>query len=128
MDGDASVPLNGKLNDRKALCQIMFVIKLISSYCLTRLYFQVREFSQCFDATEVLRPKSDMNPYPTEDLAIRDLVVVEVNLTRFKLKQPGSDKKNSNWVDWRAQFELRAVSLLGKSTPGSENEESQVYI
>jgi len=69
-----------------------------------------------------------MNPYPVEELAVRDLVAVEVQMTRFKLKKPGDDRKPSNWVDWRAQFELHAISLFAKSKHIIEEEKSEVYI
>ena len=69
-----------------------------------------------------------MSPYPVENLVPRDLVVVEAHVTRFKLKQPGADKKPAAWIDWRAQLELHSISLLGKSAAVIEPEESNVYI
>jgi hypothetical protein len=85
-------------------------------------------FKQCFDATEVLRPKCDMNPYPVQDLVARDLVLLKVYVTRFKLKQARADKKPAVWIDWHAQLELHSISVLGKSTPSNDTEESDMYI
>jgi hypothetical protein len=89
---------------------------------------QVKEFKQCFDATEVLRPKSDMNTYPVNQIAPRDLVMLELYMTRFKVKKPNETKKPPTWIDWQAQFELRSVNLIGKSNHQEVEATSDVYV
>ena len=69
-----------------------------------------------------------MDPYPIDEVVTRDLVMLELYMTRFKVKKPGEIKKPTNWVDWRAQFELRSVNLLSKSKHVEEEEVSDVYI
>jgi len=69
-----------------------------------------------------------MNTYPIDQIAPRDLVMLEFYMTHFKVKNPGESKKPPTWVDWRAQFELRSVNLFGKSNYKDEESASDVYV
>jgi hypothetical protein len=70
-----------------------------------------------------------MNPYDINEIAPRDLVMLELYMTRFKTKKAGETKRPATWIDWRAQFELRSINFLSKSMyVEQEEQESDVYI
>ncbi|KAI5981378.1 hypothetical protein EDD15DRAFT_2129031, partial [Pisolithus albus] len=64
-------------------------------------------FSSAYDAREVFCAKSDMMPYPAMELKRKDLVLVEMRLCRYFTKDD-----SNRYSQYRAQFELNAVSLL----------------
>ncbi|KAI6011977.1 hypothetical protein BKA83DRAFT_4017338, partial [Pisolithus microcarpus] len=64
-------------------------------------------FSSVYDAQEVFCAKSEMDPYPATLLKKKDLVLVEMWLCRYFLKD---DK--GRYSQHHAQFELQAISLL----------------
>jgi hypothetical protein len=56
-----------------------------------------------------------MKPFPVERLKLRDTVMVEVSIGRYKINRKetkeGSGRKYG-WVEWRANLELRSISLV----------------
>ena len=60
-----------------------------------------------YDAREVLTVKLDMPPYSALDLKKDDLVLLESNITRYRVKD--TDNK---WSSQRVQMEMLAISLL----------------
>lgn len=73
-----------------------------------------------------------MEPYPLHDLLPRDLVLLEAYITRYKLKN-SNNRRDSTWIEWRVQLELRAVFMLAKSTmlanqDSVADEDSEVYV
>lgn len=73
-----------------------------------------------------------MDAYPLHELLPRDLVLLEAHICRYKVKN-GNDRRDSTWIEWRVQLELRAVFMLAKSTMlANQNriadEESEIYV
>ncbi|KAI6004019.1 hypothetical protein EDD15DRAFT_2222031 [Pisolithus albus] len=64
-------------------------------------------FSSVYDAREIFCAKSEMMPYSAMDLKRKDLVLMEMKLCRYFLKDD-----NNRYSQHRAQFELNAVSIL----------------
>ena len=73
----------------------------------------------------VFHAKKDMEHYAPNLLCPKDLVMVEVMISRYKIFD-NNEKDNAqstskikakshNWEKWRAHFELRAVSLISKA-------------
>ena len=88
----------------------------------------MKEFKQCFNATEVLRPKCDMNAYPIDQIVPRDLVMIEFYIICCKVKKDGHSKKPPTWTEWCTQFELHSVNLFGKSNYKEMEVASDVYV
>ena len=73
----------------------------------------------------IFRAKKDMERYAPDLLRPKDLIMAEVNISRYKIMD--NDKKDNaqstskvkaksqNWEKWRAHFELKAVSLIAKA-------------
>ncbi|KAI5988182.1 hypothetical protein EDD15DRAFT_2371567 [Pisolithus albus] len=64
-------------------------------------------FSSVYDAREVFCAKNEMMPYPATELKKKDLVLMEIRLCRYFTKDD-----SNRYSQFRAQFELNAVSLL----------------
>lgn len=75
---------------------------------------QKKLFNQCFDAREVIQSKDIMEPYAATSLDTRDLVCLEVQMTRWKPSKEGDHLYK--WIEWKAKLEMKAIYLLGKST------------
>lgn len=63
-----------------------------------------------------------MNAYPVVELGIKDLVMVEVNVGRYRVydnklteEEMRVKTRSRIWEHWRAFFDLRSVSLLAKA-------------
>lgn len=80
-----------------------------------------------YDAQAVFAKKSDMALYPVQNLGKGDLVLLEMWISRYRIKPANEPSgaaleaaKSSHfykprpfaWDRWRARFDLRAVSLL----------------
>ncbi|KAI6157485.1 hypothetical protein BKA82DRAFT_4346593 [Pisolithus tinctorius] len=78
-------------------------------------------FSSVYDAREVFRAKTEMDLYPATELKKRDLVLLEVKLIQYFVKD-----ENGRYTHHRAQFELQSVSLL-RSSDGYESDNSSNY-
>jgi len=86
---------------------------------------EIHEFLNVFDATQVYSAKHDMPRCKVDKLGLRDLVLVEVNVARYKLKDGEEQAESSStqkkryaptpWLKWRAHYELCAISLLHKT-------------
>ncbi|KAF8120866.1 hypothetical protein EV363DRAFT_1302647 [Boletus edulis] len=72
-------------------------------------------FDAVYDAREVLRPKLQMETYPTSDLKKHDLVVVEVIISKYRTKDGTGKDGNMKWSGHRAQYELQAIYLLNSA-------------
>lgn len=77
-----------------------------------------------FDAKKAFKSKLEMPTASIRDIGLRDLVVVEAHIGRYNVKTKEEIKASSSgahrqrgpmWAEWRAQFELRAISLLAKA-------------
>ncbi|KAI6001856.1 hypothetical protein EDD15DRAFT_2361184 [Pisolithus albus] len=64
-------------------------------------------FSSVYDAREVFCAKNEMMPYSAMELKKKDLVLMEMRLCRYFIKDD-----SNRYSQHRAQFELHAVSLL----------------
>jgi hypothetical protein len=108
---------------------------MLTDVCWT----QVKTFSEAYDAREEFRPKSEMAYRDISEFGIRDLVLLEVRIGRYRVKTEEEIKasesstnryrpKSNKWEKWRAQYEIHAVSLLKahekKDENGIENEEN----
>ena len=88
---------------------------------MTSLLRSAKIFSEAYDAREEYRGKSEMPYWNITDAKIRDLVLLEVRISRFRLKSEDEQKGQSStkyksfasrWETWRAQYEIHAISLL----------------
>jgi hypothetical protein len=73
-----------------------------------------------------------MDTYSPESLQSKDLVMIEVVIVRYRLFDDQKDNtlfssksktRTQQWEKWRAQFKLRAVSLLAKAPKELQPEE-----
>ncbi|KAI6142504.1 hypothetical protein BKA82DRAFT_3985100, partial [Pisolithus tinctorius] len=78
-------------------------------------------FSSVYNACEVFQAKTGMDLYPAMELKKRDLVLLEVKLIQYFVKDD-----NGRYSHHRAQFELQSVSLL-HSSDGNESDNSSNY-
>jgi hypothetical protein len=78
-----------------------------------------------------------MTSLATSNLNIRDLVLLEVQVGRYRLKEGGSSSESTanqnkvrpGWEKWRAQFELLSIALIHKSQFfGSDDKATEVEI
>lgn len=76
-------------------------------------------FTSVYDARDVLRAKTEMSPYPPMLLKKKDLVLLEVRLSRYFVKGDGA-----RYSQHRAQFELHAISLLHSYDEDDEEQSS----
>ena len=54
-----------------------------------------------------------MKPLSVQDLKLRDTVMIEVSITRYKTnKKDAPGGRKYGWVEWRAALELRSISLI----------------
>ncbi|KAI6146450.1 hypothetical protein BKA82DRAFT_4015956 [Pisolithus tinctorius] len=78
-------------------------------------------FSSVYNAREVFQAKTEMDLYPAMELKKRDLILLEVKLIWYFVKD-----NNSCYSHHRAQFKLQSVSLL-HSSDGNESDNSSNY-
>ncbi|KAI6142474.1 hypothetical protein BKA82DRAFT_148959 [Pisolithus tinctorius] len=78
-------------------------------------------FSSVYDACKVFQAKTEMDLYPAMELKKRDLILLEVKLIRYFVKDD-----NGHYSHHQAQFELQSVSLL-HSSDGYESNNSSNY-
>lgn len=85
-------------------------------------FHQAPAFANCYDARSVFRAKNDMSHYPAAELAAKDLVIVEVNVCRYRVydskltaEELKARVRSQSWDNWRAFYDLRSVSLLSKA-------------
>lgn len=69
-----------------------------------------------------------MEAYPAVELKAKDLVMVEVNVGRYKVydskltaEEVRAKMRSNTWEHWRAFYDLRSVSLLAKAPPEVAN-------
>ena len=84
---------------------------------------QGKRFSDVYDARKEFRPKTDMTRWDISDIKIRDLILLELRISRFRLKSDEEQKsaqtsntkyrpRPTGWDTWRAQYEFQSISLL----------------
>lgn len=87
---------------------------------LLRFHTQILEFDRVYDARARFGAKNTLEQYAPEKLKKGDLVLMESQISRYNSapKPAGSNKykgralKPSEFVQWKATFDLVAVSLL----------------
>jgi hypothetical protein len=83
----------------------------------------VKTFSEAYDAREEFRVKAEMAHHDISEFAIRDLVLLELRISRYRLKTDEEMKaaesstnrykpRPTKWEKWRAQYDIHAISLL----------------
>ncbi|KAG6369645.1 hypothetical protein JVT61DRAFT_14141 [Boletus reticuloceps] len=77
-------------------------------------------FLAVYDAREVLKAKSDMEPLSPIDLKKNDLMLLEVKMVHYHVK----DIKTNKWGHC-AQFEIIAISLLHSANYSQEDDKQQ---
>lgn len=85
---------------------------------------QLPRFDRIYDALDVYQHKNKMEDY-TSELKYGDIVLVEMYVTRWVMKDESNDKGESKptygrkreWKRWSVEFRLDAVSVL---YPGSD--------
>ncbi|KAF7790456.1 hypothetical protein EIP86_001411 [Pleurotus ostreatoroseus] len=84
---------------------------------------QIPVFERVYDAMDVYKNrKVDMLKYATNDLKKGDIVVVEMSITRWAIKDENEKektnwKKRKEWKKWNVDFRLESVALI---YPGSD--------
>ena len=94
-------------------------LRAIANLCLQ----QAKSFSEAYDAREEFRPKAEMAFHDISEFAVRDLVLLELRISRYRLKTDEEIKaaessanrykpRSTKWEKWRAQYDIHAISLL----------------
>jgi hypothetical protein len=65
-----------------------------------------------------------MKQFPVQELKLRDTVMVEVSIGRYRIKKDMKDTgvgRKYGWMEWRAYLELRSISLIHRDPPMIEH-------
>lgn len=81
---------------------------------------KVTSFYQSYDGTEMQGPTSIMPFWPTKDIDVGDLVLIEVQVARFQPNERGADVRvnDGTWSTYVVELELLAVCMLSKGNGG----------
>ena len=84
-------------------------------------------FSRVYDALDSFKPKAAMSAYPLKDLKKGDILLVEMFVVRWPVKDEESANKDAStskgktkrreWRRWNVEFRLDSLSVL---YPGSD--------
>ncbi|OBZ68215.1 hypothetical protein A0H81_11693 [Grifola frondosa] len=83
--------------------------------------FAIKTFTEIYDATKKLTAKSKMNKIVAGALHRNDVVVLEVHIKRYRVKDPKKDgddddkrgkARDFSWQSWKASFELLSIFQL----------------
>jgi hypothetical protein len=87
----------------------------------------------------LFRAKKDMDTYPVSQLDLKDLILLEASIGRYRLQTETTASSGSKtkgkfqaWDTWRAHLELRAVSILSnapkEAAEGDDADTAEVVI
>ncbi|TFY60993.1 hypothetical protein EVJ58_g4792 [Rhodofomes roseus] len=68
-------------------------------------------FNDCYDATQTLKPYASMSAWPTPEVGVNDLLMMEVRVTRWKCNAEGNAAYKTGWERYRGLGKARADNL-----------------
>lgn len=80
---------------------------------------KVKDFNECYDATNMLKAKGDMMPVDVREINLRDTVLIEARIGRYKLKPEGSNKMPFGWTSYRSTLELVSIAIIHRASISS---------
>ncbi|KAL6310524.1 hypothetical protein BKA93DRAFT_21342 [Sparassis latifolia] len=75
-------------------------------------YASVEAFQDVFDADTKFGPRNTMRQMHATDIHKNDLVLVECNVTRWRVNAKGKASYEKGWTKWRTGFELVTIAHL----------------